>query len=85
MAAQKTPTFDDVDKHVKDEMARYRKHTTVPGTAAATGPAQVCNVYMIVKPILQFVAMGWFFPATWRDAMNLYIKAMDVICPFPQA
>lgn len=86
---QKAVTFEEVDKHIQAaNLDRFKPGGThhIAATGGATGTAstsQLCAIYAVVKPILFMVSAFWFFPQKWRDAMSLYIQAMDVICPTP--
>jgi kumamolisin len=40
----------------------------------------ICQVYSILKPILQVIEATPFFPSDWKSAINEFITAMENIC-----
>lgn len=80
MAIGKTPTFEEINKHIE---AAHLPLKVGHGTDAAAAQVNLCAIYKVVKPILQLVSMFAFFPAKWQAALALYLQAMDVFCPLP--
>jgi hypothetical protein len=74
-------SFEEVDKHVqqadlKQFEAGGRHHTLGAGAA---GIPQICAIYAIVKPILQFISK--VLPKKWSDALAKLMQLLDLLCP----
>lgn len=82
------PTFEEVDKIIqKADLTIYQKggKQHVSAAAAASSPAaaiaNVCGIYGTVRPILVLVSSLPLIPKKWKDAIKVFIKVMDTICP----
>ncbi len=77
------PTFEEVDEHIKnaDLSALQSAAKAGPGAGGlAAIPAQACQAYSTVRPILQLVAATPFIPSRWRDAIKAFVSVMDMVC-----
>lgn len=81
------PTFEDVEKHIQSaDLSAFQKGGKLHVSAsAAASPAaaipNVCAIYKIVRPILVLLSNLPLIPQKWRDAIKLFIQALDVFCP----
>lgn len=80
------PTFEEVDEHIKkaDLSALQSSAKAGPGGGIAAIPAQACQAYGVVRPILVLVAATPFIPAKWRDAIKAFVSVMDMVCQTAQ-
>ena len=71
-------TFDQTNSAVEAALGRK----TIPPVAASGGaPSSVCSAYAIIAPILKALEAIPFFPGSWKNAIDQFLKVMDVICP----
>jgi hypothetical protein len=75
----KTPTFEEVDKHVQKADLSVFKVAKAKGAAA--GVPNVCPAYKTVRPILALVAGLFLIPKKWRDIISGFLGVMDMLCP----
>ncbi len=41
----------------------------------------VCQIYHVIRPILQGILLIPFIPAAWKAAIKTFISLMDRLCP----
>jgi len=75
MSTQKTLTFEDVNAHIEKHLPADKSKSLT-----ATAP-DLCNIYVIVRPILVLASQALFIPEKWRDGIKALIAALDAICP----
>lgn len=76
-----TPTFEEVDKHIqKADLSAFQPGAKAAAATPAAAIPNVCGIYKIVRPFLLLVS-GFPIPQKWKDAIKLFIKAMDALCP----
>jgi hypothetical protein len=81
-------TFEEIDAHVrKADLKAFepggRHHVTSEMAAAAPGNVlgNVCQIYHVIRPILQGILHIPFIPAAWKAAIKTFISLMDRLCP----
>jgi hypothetical protein len=86
-SAAKGPTFEEINQQVKSiELSAYeeggRREITPERlrTQRAEVISDICSIFHGIRGIL--VALGDFplIPGGWRDAIKLFIRAMDALC-----
>jgi hypothetical protein len=81
------PTFEEVDKHFQSaDLSAFQpggKHHISGSTAVSPAAAipNVCAIYKVVRPFLVLASNLPLLPQKWRDAIKLFIQAMDSFCP----
>lgn len=88
MPSKKNPTtFEEVDRHIqKANLSAFQSGGSrrMSAASAKASPAaaipNVCEIYKIVRPILGLV-LNFPIPKKWKDAIKLFMQAMDAICP----
>lgn len=75
-----TPTFEEVDKHIQAADLSALPAGAKGAVAPAAAIPNVCAIYKIIRPFL-LLASGFPIPQKWKDAIKLFIKAMDALCP----
>ncbi|HKI02186.1 MAG TPA: hypothetical protein VKK31_09405 [Thermoanaerobaculia bacterium] len=88
MADEKELTFEAIDAHIKNaDLAAFapggKHHVTSDMVAAAPGNVlgQVCQIYHVIRPILQGILLIPFIPAAWKTAIRTFMSLMDTLCP----
>lgn len=73
-------SFEAIDAHIR----RANLGDFAPTTAAATPGdvlARVCEIYRVIRPILQGILLIPFIPASWKAAIRTFMTLMDTLCP----
>jgi hypothetical protein len=84
--AKDTPTFEEVDQHIqKADLSAFEpggEHyvSREAKLTAAAIPGQICPIYQIIRPILAMILGLPFVPKKWKDALKIFMTAMDMIC-----
>jgi hypothetical protein len=77
-------TFEAIDAHIKQAdlsaFAPGGKHH-VASAAAPNALASVCQIYHVIRPILQALLLIPFIPASWKAAIKTFINLMNGLCP----
>jgi hypothetical protein len=88
MAETEQLTFEAIDAHIKRaNLAQFEaggpRHFTA--ATAANNPAavfpQICQIYQVIRPILQGILLIPFIPASWKAAIKTFMTLMDALCP----
>ena len=85
--ASNVPTFEEVDKHFQSaDLSAFQqggKYHISASTAASPAAAipNVCAIYKVVRPFLVLASNLPLLPKKWRDAIKIFIQAMDTFCP----
>jgi hypothetical protein len=75
MKTEKTLTFEEVNAHVE-------KHFTAKTSEAlAAGSSKLCDIYVVVRPILVLISQFPLIPQKWRDVVKGLITVLDGMCP----
>lgn len=84
--ADKVLTNEELEAHVDKYLAPVQKAATGADAAAGRVAAadvlpNVCAAYKLVKPILQAVLAIPFLSKKIKDAIKVFLKVLDAICP----
>lgn len=81
-------TFEAIDAHIKKaDLNAFEpggaRHVTAAAVKAAPGDVlqQVCQIYHVIRPILQAILLIPFIPAAWKAAIRTFISVLDTLCP----
>ena len=81
------PTFEEVDKHFESADlsafqpgGKYHISASAAASPAAAIP-NVCAIYKIARPFLVLASNFPLLKPKWREAIKLFIQALDVFCP----
>lgn len=84
----KNPTFEEVDKHIqKADLSAFQAggKMRLSAASAKASPAaaipNICGIYKIVRPILVLISNFPMIPKKWKDAIKLFMQALDAFCP----
>ena len=81
-------TFEAIDAHIKKADlkafepggARHVTAAAVKASPASVLP-QICQIYHVIRPILQAILLIPFIPASWKAAIKTFISVLDTLCP----
>jgi len=80
-------TFEAIDAHIKQaDLKAFEpggaKHFTAAAVSASPGDVikRVCEIYHVIRPILQGILLIPFIPAAWKAAIKAFMSLMDTLC-----
>jgi hypothetical protein len=85
---EKELTFEEIDAHIKKfDLKHYApggkmNFTSADAKALPTDVAKkLCEIYRVIKPILEGILKIPFIPKLWKDAIRIFMNVMASICP----
>jgi len=86
MTDNRNLTFEAIDEHIRNADLSALEGATRGMTVAtftadpSAAVAKICEIYQVVRPILEGLLDFPFIPASWKKVIRAFISALDLLC-----